>query len=454
MTKTQDIHHLYSRAGFGLHPQYWQSREALSAGQLVEQLFEDNKKFTSLQRFEDIRERKEDVGGLKILKMILKSRKDLQELNLSWLDHMSSTSAQLREKMTFFWHNHFATQVPFPVLMQAQNNMLRTHALGNFKTLLEQIAMDPAMIIYLNNQQNKKNAPNENFARELMELFTMGRGNYTEQDIKESARAFTGWHVGKDGYFKFEEKQHDDGQKTFFGQTGNWNGQDIIRIILEQPSTAVFISKKLYRYFIHPTIDQAFVNEMAQVFRMNNYEISPVLKFIFTSKHFYRNDKKGSLIKSPVELIVSYKRLFGLRLNKPENMIKLQRGLGQLLFFPPNVAGWPGNQAWIDSTSLLLRMNLPYIFLGRDNFDLKEKELPESALIKNKEKKPFLGTLQFDPLQKCIPANVQSREEQYQYVFGILMSHTELVAPPYQERWTKFSDVVTAILSLPEYQLH
>ena len=135
---------------------------------------------------------------------------------------------------------------------------------------------------------------------------------------------------------------------------------------------------------------------MAQVFRMNNYEIEPLLKFIFTSKHFYRNDKKGSLIKSPVELIVSYKRLFGLRLNTPENMIKLQRGLGQVLFFPPNVAGWPGNQAWIDSTSLLLRMNLPYIFLGRDNFDLKEKELPESALIKTKEKKPFLGTLHFE----------------------------------------------------------
>jgi uncharacterized protein (DUF1800 family) len=184
----------------------------------------------------------------------------MNELNLDWLKMLADEDAALRERMTYFWHGHFATSTPLAWLMQVQNNTLRKHALGNFKTLLHEVAKDPAMIIYLNNQQNKKESPNENFARELLELFTLGRDQgYTEQDIKEAARAFTGWSVNMKGEFEKNPKEHDDGEKSFMGKTGNFDGEDIIDILLENKRVSIFISEKVYTELVNTNINNAHV---------------------------------------------------------------------------------------------------------------------------------------------------------------------------------------------------
>jgi len=441
----KEIKHLFARASFGLHPLIFQKIKKHSRTEAVDALFKSSESFSNITHFPDIRKEKKDVGGLKVLKMILKSKKDLQQLNLVWLDKMATSNETLREKMTFFWHNHFATSTPFPVLMQEQNNMIRKHALGNFRELVTEIAMDPAMIFYLNNHQNKKDAPNENFARELMELFTLGRGNYTEQDIKESARAFTGWHVGKDGYFTFHKKDYDDGAKTFMGKTGNWGGHDIIRIILDQEETSVFISRKIYKSFISPNIDEAFVSQMASRFRKSNYDIGDLMRFVFLSDHFYIKENRGVLIKSPVELIVEYKVLFQLRMKNAVNMIKLQRGLGQVLFMPPNVAGWPGDRNWIDSASLLVRVNLPSLFSGKITYTPKDKELPETESIKDKSKLPFLCSMNFEKFESGFKNSS---------VFDLIIHPTSVEEPSVMKQLNSAEEKAIYVMSLPEFQLH
>lgn len=450
-TNQQKIRHLLYRATFGIHPEAFANWADQPTEKLVNALFESSKNFKDISHFEDIRKKKKDVGGLKVLKMILKSRKDLQELNLVWLHHISTTDAALREKMTLFWHNHFATSAPFPVLMQAQNNLIRKHALSNFKTLLHEIARDPAMIIYLNNQQNKKDAPNENFAREVMELFTLGRGNYAESDIKEAARAFTGWHVGKDGYFKFVEKDHDFGTKTVFNKTGNWNGDDILNFILEKKETSIFICTKLYKTFVSPRIDASFVDEMANKFREADYDISVVLRFMLMHDHFYDEKHRGMIIKSPVELIAHYKMLFQLQLKKPNNMIKLQKGLGQVLFLPPNVAGWPGDRNWIDSTTLLLRLNLMYLFEGKINYQLREKEIAETPTEKDKGQTPFYATMNWNTTQLWFGKALGSFDEDT-IIYDVLINAP--IAPPAQFKRAKSTlEQVRYVMSLPEFQV-
>src|SRR5579859_4882340 len=216
-----------------------------------------------------------------------KSKEGMMTLNLTWMDKLRSTNDPLTEKMVLFWHNHFACRTMVPFLAQQQNNILRKHALGSFADMLTDVSKDPAMLQFLNNQQNKKDHPNENFAREVMELFTLGRGHYTEEDIKEAARAFTGWGFSL-GEFQFREKQHDRGSKTFRGQTKNFSGDDIINVILEDPQTAQFITGKIIAYFVtQEKIDDQEVDSFARSFYKSNYNISKLVKDILTSDLFY-----------------------------------------------------------------------------------------------------------------------------------------------------------------------
>ncbi len=211
----QKVQHLFLRAGFGESPTVIKQKTNSSIEVLVDELFTQSKQFRSLNYLEDPVKGK-SVSNFKLLIALLRAPEQARQLNLEWMEMLTTSSAQLREKMTYFWHDHFATSTQFAWLMQVQNNTLRKNALGKFGKLLHAIAKDPAMIIFLNNQQNKKDHPNENFAREVMELFTLGEGNlYTEKDIKEAARAFTGWTVNKKGQFEFIEKEHDSGEKEF-----------------------------------------------------------------------------------------------------------------------------------------------------------------------------------------------------------------------------------------------
>ncbi len=206
-----------------------------------------------------------------------------------------------------------------------------------------------------------------------MELFTLGRGNYTEQDVKEAARAFTGWGFNQAGEFMFRPFFHDSGSKTFLGKTGNFNGDDILNILLEQKQTAAFITRKIYRYFVNDMPDDSHVQWLAARFYQSNYDISGLMKDIFTADWFYDEKNIAQRIKSPVELIVGIRRMLPMQIENPEIQILFQRALGQLLFYPPNVAGWPGGKAWIDSSSLMLRLRLPQLINDNAAFAVNPK---------------------------------------------------------------------------------
>ena len=293
-----------------------------------------------------------------------RNRKQNIEVNLNFLQEMVHGEDQLREKMAFFWHGHFATRVVNPKMSAQILNVIRQNALGNFKDLLFAVSKAPAMLSFLNNQQNKKGHPNENFAREVMELFTMGRGTYTEEDIREAARAYTGWAYNKDGEFVERKNVHDNGTKTFLGRTGNFSGDDVLHIILEQKATARFITAKLYRFLVNENVDEAQVQALSDRFYASGYDIGQLLDNIFMSSWFYDKANIGSKIKSPIELIAGIMRILPMKIADRENLIVYQKLLGQMLLYPPNVAGWPSGTAWIDSSTLLLRMQIPQIWSG------------------------------------------------------------------------------------------
>ncbi|UTX48448.1 DUF1800 family protein [Chryseobacterium sp. MA9] len=292
------------------------------------------------------------------------NREQNNELNLNFLNTIVNSKEQMREKMAFFWHGHFASRVVNPKFNKQLLNTIRKNALGNFKDLLFEVSQSPAMLNFLNNQQNKKDHPNENFAREVMELFTMGRGNYTEKDVREGARAFTGWSYDKEGNFKERKNLHDEGSKTFLGKTGNFSGSDVLNTILEQKVTAQFITTKIYKFFVNEKVDQDIVSKLSTSFYNSGYDIKKLMTDIFSSTWFYDQKNIGNRIKSPVELMVGMMRILPMHIQNPENLIVYQKLLGQMLLYPPNVAGWPNGKSWIDSSTLMVRLQIPQIWSG------------------------------------------------------------------------------------------
>ncbi|REC52650.1 MULTISPECIES: DUF1800 family protein [Chryseobacterium] len=302
------------------------------------------------------------------------SRQQNEELNLNFLDKMVNSKEQMREKMAFFWHGHFASRVVNPKFNRQILNVIRKNALGNFKDLLFEVSQAPAMLNFLNNQQNKKDHPNENFAREVMELFTMGRGNYTEKDIREGARAFTGWGSDKEGNFKERKNLHDEGSKTFLGKTGNFTGTDVLNIILEEKATAKFITTKIYKFFVNENVDENIVKSLSESFYQSGYDIKKLMMDIFSGSWFYDKKNIGSRIKSPIELMAGIMRSLPMNIQNPENLIVYQKLLGQMLLYPPNVSGWPNGKSWIDSSTLMLRLQIPQIWSGLRPLDYRPKE--------------------------------------------------------------------------------
>lgn len=286
---------------------------------------------------------------------------ETQRLGLWWANRMLTTRRPLEEKLTLFWHGHFATgenKVRDSRMMHQQNLMFRANASGSFRGLLVGLLQDPAMLVYLDNGENIKTHPNENFGRELLELFTMGVGNYSERDVREAARAFTGW-TNDVLVFKLDASQHDAGEKTFLGRTGPLGGEDIIDIILAQPVTAEFVAAKLYRFFVRDEIAGAVKTELGRTFRDTGYQVKPVLKRIFLSKDFYSEPSMATQIKSPVHLVVSTYKKMGLQdVPTIPDFGRMTGSLGQTLFDPPNVAGWAGGRTWITPSTLLERGNL------------------------------------------------------------------------------------------------
>ncbi|MEO7743569.1 MAG: DUF1800 domain-containing protein [Usitatibacter sp.] len=281
------------------------------------------------------------------------------ELRAWWLREMLATPSPLTERMTLFWHGHFATglqKVRSNPLMYRQNVLLRREALGNFGTLLHDIARDPAMLVYLDNAGSRREAPNENFAREVMELFTLGEGRYGERDVKEAARAFTGWSLDRDsGEYMYRRAWHDAGEKTVLGKTGRFDGTQVLDILLERPDTARLVVGKLWREFVSPTPDAAIVAVWAGEFMKSRYEVKPLMKALLTSDAFWAPENRASLIKSPVDMVVGTLRTFAIRPMDMRPAAFACAALGQNPMSPPNVKGWPGGEAWINSATLLRR---------------------------------------------------------------------------------------------------
>ena len=319
-------------------------------------------------------ERRKEMSEDERKKVQQKNRESVRSLNLNWLNLFVSTPAQLREKMAFFWHGHFACRNLNVFYQQGLLDVIRRNALGSFRDMLHEVSKSAAMLNFLNNQQNRKDHPNENFAREVMELFTLGRGNYTENDIKEAARAFTGWTSNLKGEFVFRRFQHDFGNKTVLGKTGNLDGDEVLDILLSQKQTAKYITQKIYKFFVNETVDEEKVKWLADRFYQSTYDIGKLMEDIFTSEWFYDEKNIGSKIKSPIELLAGMQRMLPMKLENQEALTFLQRALGQMLFYPPNVAGWPGGKSWIDSSSLMLRMLITLLINDVDELNVKNKE--------------------------------------------------------------------------------
>lgn len=476
--------HLLWRAGFGPMAENSASLENFSTEKLWEVLIQTSAK--KPQKIEVARSLSDGLvkGVGEIIRMekpadekkaIKKKRRQenkegIASLNLMWLDTMINSEAQLREKMSFFWHGHFSTRVINSYFQQELLHIIRENALGNFGELLRSVSKSPTMLQFLNNQQNKKSHPNENFAREVMELFTMGRGNYTEDDIKEAARAFTGWGFNMQGEFVFRRQFHDEGKKTVLAKSGNFDGDDVLTILLSKRETAEFITRKIYRFLVNDNVEESRVKSLAADFYDSGYEILPLLHSMVTSDWFYDEKNIGSKIKSPIELLAGIRRYLPMSLDNDEAQMLFQKVLGQVLFYPPNVAGWPGGMSWIDSTSLMVRLQVPQVYAAKESILLTPKIDDDVAMgskmeetVRINRNKAYVNrggaadiewNLIFTAFEKV------KRPSLVNAISNSLVQSTKSVNPDIITRYSDGSSreafiksVVINIMSTPEYQM-
>ncbi len=371
---TDDARHLLNRAGFGARPADLAGFASLSREAAVERLLTD----TSSAAGPPPQELARYLPPSRLRELSDEERKELLKRNaialrVWWVEALlnaRSPAQQLRERMTLFWHNHFVSslqKVKSAKLMLDQNQLLRRHALGRFDELLHAVGRDPAMLVYLDSATNRRGSPNENFAREVMELFTLGEGHYGEQDVKEAARAFTGWSIEPaTGEFRWRPFAHDDGSKTVLGVSGRLDGDAVLDILLAQPQTAELLVRKLWREFVSPTPDEGETRRIAARLRASGYDMRVALREIFASRAFWAGENRQALIKSPVDFVIG--TLNTLELEAPETaaLAFALRRLGQDLFAPPNVRGWPGGETWINSSTLLARKQIAERLLRRE----------------------------------------------------------------------------------------
>jgi uncharacterized protein (DUF1800 family) len=469
------IQHLYLRTGFGEPISKISAAAKKPLKQNIDEVFNASKEYTglSLGREFTTPDILEKLSRRKTLskeekKMLRKqSRENLRDLNTAWIDKMAKDNAQLREKMTLFWHGHFACRTPIAYYCMQQNNTIRNNALGNFGELLLAVSKDAAMLQFLNNQQNKKSSPNENFARELLELFTLGRGNYTEQDIKEAARAFTGWGFNAKGEYQFRKGQHDFGSKTFMGKTGKLDGEDVINIVLGNRQTAKFIASKVYKYFVNDIIDDGMVSELARDFYDSGYNIEKLMRSIFESDSFYDDVNIGSRIKSPVELVAGMMRTFNIEFENKKPLLAIQQALGQVVFYPPNVAGWAGGKTWIDSSSLMFRLKLPEVIFRSSELEFSYKDDPQemgemAPELKGKMKQMYKQLKTRVNLSEYFNAlSGKEKNEIFGELSGFILQKQisgskKDIVESYSDESTKenlIESMILRLISLPEYQL-
>ena len=394
-------------------------------------------------------------------------RRQIAELQRWWLKRMIETPRPLQEKMTLFWHGHFATgyrTIQDSYHMFQQNQLFRYHALGNFRRLTHAIIRDPAMIRYLDNNRNRKQSPNENLARELMELFTLGEGNdYTEADIKQGARALTGYtyvddqfiHHGSPHY----QRLHDDRVKRILGKIGNWDGDDFVDIILSRDVCSEFICWKLYRFFVNdmpgePTqAGQEFVLELAKLFRGKDYDLKPILRTIFESRHFYEPDNVCSQIKSPVQLVVQAIRSLRTPPRSLRALLSATDLMGQNILYPPSVKGWEGGRSWINTATMFVRQNiLVYLLTGQRPgvypWQIDQSQYDATPLLDHFDKP--LGDIDASEAVKYLVWFNLGRKP-HKHRIGALVDHVKSRGGRLNEKI--LIELLALITAMPEYQL-
>ena len=343
----QLISHLLRRAGFGATPGELDQYAQLGYQGAVEQLL----------NYERIRD---DLPAFDVSNEPTKGRKGIGELQQWWLNRMLTTKRPLQEKMTLFWHGHFATAVSKVNQIRwlyNQNQLFRQNALGSFQTLLSEVSKDPAMMFWLDSQTNRKGSPNENYAREVMELFTMGIGTYTEQDVKEGARALTGWTLRRDSdTSRFAPRRFDDGDKIYLGHSGNLGLDEVVAILAGSANTATFLGRKLARFFISDNPDNGTVGAIASAYTASNGDMKAVIRTVLNSDAFRDPGNFMNKVTSPAEYVVTNLKLLGAT-GVDQSVLGAMRNMGQELFNPPNVAGWPGNRSWLNTDTIFTRLN-------------------------------------------------------------------------------------------------
>ncbi|MDQ1912787.1 DUF1800 domain-containing protein [Paenibacillus sp. GD4] len=366
-----EITHLFMRASFGISKEEAELALQLGKEETVRRLVSGESLDggsdylpSAGEVIERVNEQKGKLGA------------QMQLAQNQWIYRLIHTRTPFIEKMTLFWHDHFATnakKIDNGELMVTQNELFRTLAAGDFKELIRKISRDPAMLIWLDANQNQKGKPNENYARELMELFTLGIGHYTEKDVKETARAFTGWRADKKtGEVQFREKLHDSGEKLILGETGKWNDMDVIEILFRQQALSRFIVKKLLTAYAAQSPSQEWIERLAERFR-ERYVIGDVLTALFLSPEFWEPEQRQGLVKAPVDYVIWIVRAFGLQMENSKINSALKQ-MGQELYYPPDVNGWPSGEEWLGSNSLLARYRFAETAAG---LAVKERRYPE-----------------------------------------------------------------------------
>jgi uncharacterized protein (DUF1800 family) len=378
------------------------------------------------------------------------------QLRAWWLYRMMYSPHPLREKITLFWHNHFATsnaKVNNAGFMHGQYELMRRHGLGSFRSLVQDMSKDPAMMVWLDTRASKKGDPNENYARELMELFSLGVGNYTEKDIREAARAFTGWDIVADKAV-YKADQHDDTEKTVLGQTGKWTGEDIVRICLEQKVCATFIVRKLYRFLVSESVAPTpeLIEPLADQFRKSDYDFGALVKTVLRSNLFFSATAYRSSIKSPVDFALGIVRALEGRLGTVA-LAQALEGLGQNVLYPPSVKGWDGGPAWLNGQTLLFRQNLALALTSTEDNRFGRRTDPAALLRKNGKKsdEEVVAFLLRLFLQDDVPVEARAKLLDY-----LKQAHSR----PMPVYWTsedatdhRVRAVCHLILTLPEFQL-
>ena len=391
------------------------------------------------------------------------NRKGLRELAAWWFQQMLASPNPILEKMTLFWHNHFTTSfrdVRRARFIAQQHELLRRHAFGKFRDFLLAISQDAAMLEYLDNAQNRREHPNENYARELLELFTLGEGYYTDEDVKQAARAFTGWTHDPFGNFIFRIAWHDSGIKTFLGRKGRFNGDDIIHIILEQPQTARFLVTKLWRHFIHPDPDPRTVEPFARYFRETDYHLGKLVTTLFSSEAFYHPGNRGTLIKSPIDFIIGTLRKMHITFPAPERLWDIAGIMGQRLFLHPNVRGWPGGRKWLSTSTLTLRYAFLRMLITGEIPNLGRQNSRQQRVLRRFDR-PLYDPTRVVP-EEWLDAPTQATDFLIEYFipYGMAAERREVIQTYAQTCYRETRHPVPAlrrvtylICSLPEYQL-